>query len=123
KKTFRPEFLNRIDGVIVFHALNKEHITRILELILNLAAKPLAEKNIKLEVTDAAKEFLISKGYDPAFGARPLRRVVQDHVEDTLSEGLLRGDYHSGDTVVIDYVGDKVVARPALQPVSSEKGK
>ncbi|MBI2957475.1 MAG: ATP-dependent Clp protease ATP-binding subunit, partial [Chloroflexi bacterium] len=94
KKTFRPEFLNRIDGVIVFHALNKEHITRILELILNLAAKPLAEKNIKLEVTEAAKEFLISKGYDPAFGARPLRRVVQDHVEDTLSEGLLRGDYH-----------------------------
>ena len=123
KKTFRPEFLNRIDGIIVFHALNKEHIARILDLILNLAAKPLTEKNIKLEVTEAAKEFLIKKGYDPAFGARPLRRVVQDHVEDTVSEGLLRGDYHSGDTIVLDLVDDKIVARPALQPVSSETGK
>ncbi|HLC23426.1 MAG TPA: AAA family ATPase, partial [Dehalococcoidia bacterium] len=123
KKTFRPEFLNRIDGIIVFHALNKEHIARILDLILNLAAKPLTEKNIKLEVTEAAKEFLIKKGYDPAFGARPLRRVVQDHVEDTVSEGLLRGDYHSGDTIVLDLVDDKIVSRPALQPVSSETGK
>ena len=122
KKTFRPEFLNRIDGIIVFHALNKEHIARILDLILNLAAKPLTEKNIKLEVTEAAKEFLIKKGYDPAFGARPLRRVVQDHVEDTVSEGLLRGDYHSGDTIVLDLVDDKIVSRPALQPVSSETG-
>src|SRR3990172_8558281 len=123
KKTFRPEFLNRIDGIIVFHALNKEHIARILDLILNLASKPLTEKNIKLEVTEAAKEFLIKKGYDPAFGARPLRRVVQDHVEDTVSEGLLRGDYHSGDTIVLDLVDDKIVSRPALQPVSSETGK
>ncbi len=123
KKTFRPEFLNRIDGVIVFHALNKAHITQILDLILEQSTKPLKEKNIKLEITEAAKEFLITKGYDPAYGARPLRRVVQDHVEDTLSEGLLRGEYHAGDTVVLDYVDEKLVALPARQPVATEAAK
>ncbi|MBI2853669.1 MAG: ATP-dependent Clp protease ATP-binding subunit [Chloroflexi bacterium] len=121
KKTFRPEFMNRIDGVVVFHSLAKEHIRQIVDLMLTQVTKPLAEKNIKLEITEAAKELLASKGYDPAFGARPLRRVVQDMVEDPLSEGLLRGDFRTGDTVIIDCVDDKIVARPVTKALSGEK--
>ncbi|MBI2856801.1 MAG: AAA family ATPase, partial [Chloroflexi bacterium] len=121
KKTFRPEFLNRIDGVVVFHALAKDHIRQIVDLMLALVAKPLVEKNIKLEVSEAAKDVLATKGYDPAYGARPLRRVVQDLIEDPLSEGLLRGDFRSGDTVVLDLVDDKIVARPMTKALSGEK--
>ncbi len=93
KKTFRPEFLNRIDGVVVFHALTKEHIRQIVDLMLAIVSQQLAEKEIKLEVTDAAKDFLGEKGYDEVFGARPLRRVIQDMVEDKLSDSLLRGQF------------------------------
>ena len=91
KKTFRPEFLNRIDGVVVFHPLSKEHIRKIVDLMLGTVTKQLVEKGIKLEVTDAARDFLGEKGYDEVFGARPLRRVIQDMVENTLSDDLLRG--------------------------------
>ena len=99
KKTFRPEFLNRIDGVLVFHSLSKEHIRQIVDLNLVSVTRQLAEKGITLKVTDAAKDFLSEKGYDEVFGARPLRRVIQDRVEDKLSEELLRGKYQYGDTV------------------------
>ncbi|MFC2011673.1 ATP-dependent Clp protease ATP-binding subunit [Chloroflexota bacterium] len=112
KKTFRPEFLNRIDGVIVFHALNKEHIRQIVDLMLAIVTKQLAEKDIKLEVTDAAKDSLGEKGYDEVFGARPLRRVIQDTVEDKLSDSLLRGEFRSGDTVVVDLEGEEIVLHP-----------
>ena len=93
KKTFRPEFLNRIDGVLVFHSLSKEHIRKIVDLNLASVTRQLAEKGISLEVTDAAKDLLADKGYDEVFGARPLRRVIQDRVEDKLSEELLRGKF------------------------------
>jgi len=93
KKTFRPEFLNRIDSVVVFHSLTKEHIRKIVDLMLATVSQQLAEKKIKLEVTDAAKDFLGEKGYDEVFGARPLRRVIQDMVEDKLSDSLLRGKF------------------------------
>jgi ATP-dependent Clp protease ATP-binding subunit ClpC len=110
---FRPEFLNRIDGVVVFHALTKEHIRKIVDLMLSNVAKQLAEKGIKLEVTDAAKDFLGEKGYSVEFGARPLRRVIQDRVEDKLSDSLLRSQFRSGDTVVVDQEGDEIVVHPA----------
>jgi len=113
KKTFRPEFLNRIDGVVVFHSLTKEHIRKIVDLMLVTVTQQLAEKGVKLEVTDAAKDFLGDKGYDEVFGARPLRRVIQDMVEDKLSEDLLRGKFQSGDTVVVDLEGEEIVVRPA----------
>jgi len=112
KKTFRPEFLNRIDGVVVFHSLNREHIRKIVDLMLVTATQQLAEKGIKLEVTEAAKDFLGEKGYDEVFGARPLRRVIQNMVEDKLSESLLRGKFQSGDTVVVDLEGEEIVVRP-----------
>lgn len=112
KKTFRPEFLNRIDGVVVFHALTKEHIRKIVDLMLATVAQQLAEKGIKLEVTEAAKDFLGEKGYDDVFGARPLRRVIQDMVEDKLSESLLRGKFQPEDTAVVDLEGEEIVVRP-----------
>jgi len=113
KKTFRPEFLNRIDGVVVFHSLTREHIRQIVDLMLATVTQQLAEKEIKLEVTDAAKDFLGEKGYDEVFGARPLRRVIQDMVEDKLSDSLLRGKFRSGDTAVVDLEGEEIVVHPA----------
>ena len=113
KKTFRPEFLNRIDGVVVFHALTKEHIRKIVDLMLAQVSQQLAEKGIKLEVTDAAKDFLGEKGYDEVFGARPLRRVIQDTVEDKLSESLLRGKFRPEDTAIVDLEGEEIVVHPA----------
>jgi ATP-dependent Clp protease ATP-binding subunit ClpC len=114
KKTFRPEFLNRIDGVVVFHSLTKEHIRKIVDLMLSIVAQQLAEKGIKLEVTEAAKDFLGQKGYDEVFGARPLRRVIQDMVEDKLSEDLLRGKFKTGDTAVVDLEGEEIVVHPSV---------
>jgi len=111
KNSFRPEFLNRLDGIIVFHPLNKEHIRSIVDLMLKQVSKELEEKSIKLQVTDAAKDFLGSKGYDEVYGARPLRRVIQSMVEDKLSEDILRGKFHAGDTVLIDLEGEELVAR------------
>jgi ATP-dependent Clp protease ATP-binding subunit ClpC len=112
KKSFRPEFLNRIDGVVVFHALSREHIRKIVDLMLAIVTKQLLEKGIKLEVTEKAKDFLGEKGYDEVFGARPLRRTIQDKVEDKLSEELLRGAFQTGDTVVVDMEGSEIVIKP-----------
>jgi len=113
KKAFRPEFLNRIDGTVVFHSLTKEHIRKIVDLMLATVTQQLAEKEIKLEVTDAAKDFLGEKGYDEVFGARPLRRVIQDTIEDKLSEDLLRGKFQPGDTAVVDLEGEEITVHPA----------
>jgi len=111
KKTFRPEFLNRITNVVVFHSLSKEQIRQIVDLMLDEVIKSLAEKNIKMEITDAAKDFIGEKGYDPTFGARPLRRVIQTEMEDKLSDALLRGEFHSGDTLKIDFDGESIIIR------------
>jgi ATP-dependent Clp protease ATP-binding subunit ClpC len=119
KKTFRPEFLNRIDGTVVFHALNKEHILKIVDLMFAETKKNLEDKGLKLKITDAAKDYLADHGYDPALGARPLRRVIQDQVEDQLSEGMLRGEFSSGDTVKVDCVDDKIILNSATAVVKS----
>ncbi len=113
KKSFRPEFLNRIDAVVVFHALSKEQIRSIVDLMLETVAGELAEKNIKIKVSGAAKDFLGEKGYDEVFGARPLRRVIQNLIEDKLSEDLLRGEFKAGDTIEIDLIGTELVAHKA----------
>ena len=118
KRFFRPEFLNRIDGAIVFHALNKDHINKIVDLMLKDVEKELKDKEIKLKTTDAARSLLGEKGFDPVFGARPLRRVIQDLVEDPMSDAILRGEFHIGDTIVLDAEGDKIVTR-ALEPVKA----
>ncbi len=118
KKFFRPEFLNRIDATIVFHALSKEQMHQIVDLMLQEVAKNVIEKGISMEVTEAAKDYLVEKGYDPEFGARPLRRVIQDNVEDTLSEELLAGKFGPGDSVIVDVEEDKIVVRTEV-PVAS----
>ncbi|NLA57990.1 MAG: AAA domain-containing protein, partial [Firmicutes bacterium] len=102
RKTFRPEFLNRIDEIIVFHALNKEHIKDIVEIMLKDLRKQLQDHGMAITVSDAAKEILIDEGFDPDFGARPLRRAIQRLIETPLSEEILKGTFTEGDMI---YVG------------------
>jgi ATP-dependent Clp protease ATP-binding subunit ClpC len=109
KRVFRPEFLNRIDGQIVFHSLAREHIRIIVDLQLQEMAKNLMLKGISVEASDEARDWLGEKGYDPVFGARPLRRVIQNELEDRLSEALLEGRFGPGDTVRIDAENGEIV--------------
>ncbi|HZG87481.1 ATP-dependent Clp protease ATP-binding subunit [Paenibacillus sp.] len=102
KKSFRPEFLNRIDEAIVFHPLDETHIAQIVSLMSEELRKRLKQQEIDFSLTDSAKKFLAKEGYDPTYGARPLRRAIQKHIEDRLSEELLRGTIKKGDTVLID---------------------
>ncbi|HUS17571.1 MAG TPA: AAA family ATPase, partial [Chloroflexia bacterium] len=101
KKTFKPEFINRLDGVIVFHSLNNTEIRRIADLLLNRLRKQILEQDITLEVNDEAMDLLAKRGYDPSFGARPLRRIIQNLIEDPLAEGLLDTKFHAGSTINI----------------------
>ena len=119
RRFFRPEFLNRIDATVVFHQLDQEQIHAIVDLMINMVQKELEDKNIKLEITDAARSYLGEKGFDPVLGARPLRRVIQNEVEDTLSDELLSGRLNDGDTAVVDCEEDQIVIRakvPAMDP-------
>ena len=102
KKTFRPEFLNRLDGIMVFHSLTREEIGRIVKLELAKLQARLDDYALALELTEAGQELIAERGYDPAFGARPLRRVIQELIEDPLSESLLAGEFKEGDRVTVD---------------------
>lgn len=115
KKRFRPEFLNRLDATVVFHSLNREHIRKIVDLMLSQVTESLKEKDISLEITDSAKDLLGKEGYDPVFGARPLRRTIQNLVEDPLAESLLQGEFFPGDSVMIDTDNEKIVIRPLVK--------
>ncbi len=103
KRTFAPEFLNRIDDVIVFNSLNKEDIFKIIEIEISGLAKRVNDKGYKLELTLAAKNFIAEKGFDPDFGARPLKRAIQKYLEDEMAEAILKAEISSGDTIVVDY--------------------
>jgi len=118
KRVFRPEFLNRLDGVIVFRALGKEEIKQIVDLELGKVRERLQEHQVEMEVTEAAKELLAREGYDPDYGARPLRRVIQNRVEDALSDALLAGRFHEGDTIIVDAVDGEIVLRGETIPES-----
>jgi ATP-dependent Clp protease ATP-binding subunit ClpC len=102
KRSFRPEFLNRVDELIVFHSLDETHIAEIVVLMSEELRKRLNEQEIDFVLTDEAKKFLSKEGFDPAYGARPLRRAIQRHIEDRLSEELLTGSIKKGDIVKID---------------------
>ena len=120
KRFFRPEFLNRIDSTIVFHSLERSHILSIVSLLLRDVENQLKDKQISLEVTDAAKEYLAEEGYDPNFGARPLRRLIQNVLEDRLSEELLAGRLKAGDVAMVDMEdGEIVVGARVLLPSST----
>ncbi len=120
KKVFRPEFLNRVDTIVVFHALSKEQISQIVELELAKLSKRLEEHEIKILVTDKAKARLADLGYDPEMGARPLRRVIQNKVEDQLSDELLLGQFAAGDEIVVDVEEDEIILRLAADEPEDE---
>ncbi|MEK4247694.1 MULTISPECIES: ATP-dependent Clp protease ATP-binding subunit [unclassified Psychrobacillus] len=117
KKAFRPEFLNRLDEMIVFHSLEKEHLKQIVTLMTEQLAKRLKEQGIELVLTEAAQDKITTEGYDPTYGARPLRRALQKHVEDRLSEELLKGEVLTGQRVVFDVENDEFVVR-TTEPVT-----
>jgi ATP-dependent Clp protease ATP-binding subunit ClpC len=116
KRVFRPEFINRLDAVVVFHPLTKDHIRQIVEKEVREVEKRVVLKGIKMELTEAAKEWLGEKGYDPVFGARPLRRLIETEIEDRLSEAILAERFREGDTVRIDVQNGEIVLINASQP-------
>jgi ATP-dependent Clp protease ATP-binding subunit ClpC len=108
EKFFRPEFINRLDDTIIFRPLNKDNLYTIIDLEVKKMSKRLHEQGIRLELTPEARDYLIEKGYNPDFGARPLRRAIEQSVEDQLSESILRGDFKGIDLVKIHRDGDKL---------------
>jgi ATP-dependent Clp protease ATP-binding subunit ClpB len=110
---FRPEFINRIDEIVVFEPLGREEIGKIVEIQLGLLRKRLEERDLTLELTDEAQAYLANKGYEPQFGARPLKRLIQREIQDPLALKLLSGDLHDGDTVTVDLADGQLVFRTA----------
>ena len=109
KETFRPEFLNRIDETIIFSELSKEQLVKIIELMLKDVTSEMEEKGIKVNVTDTAKQFILDKGYDSKYGARPFRRTIQKYIEDELAEAFLKGKFAAGSQITVDYRDEKIV--------------
>ncbi|HZA50007.1 MAG TPA: AAA family ATPase, partial [Myxococcaceae bacterium] len=108
RASFRPEFLNRVDEIVVFEGLRREHIRSIVDIQLQRLRKLLAEKRMDLELTDAATSFLAERGYDPVYGARPLKRAIQRFVQDPLALRILKGEFVPGDTVIVDAGKDEL---------------
>ena len=121
KKAFRPEFLNRIDETIVFAHLKQEEIRQIVDLMLKDLFKRLAERELSVEVTDEVKDHLAKNGYSEAYGARPLRRLIQRKIEDMLAEEILSGKYSAGDTIVIKLVDDKIAFEKKAKRAKKEQ--
>ena len=109
KDVFRPEFLNRVDEIVVFDSLTKEQLLQIVDLLLKSTAKALENKDIKLEVSNEAKNFVLEKGTDLKYGARPLRRAIQRYIEDEISDLILRQEVESGQTIFVNFDGEKLV--------------
>jgi len=108
KKTFRPEFLNRIDEIIIFHPLSEQNLKKIIDLLVKDVEKLLSDRNIVLQLTDEAREWVFRKEYDPEYGARPLRRAIQRYIENPLSSRIISGEVRDGDTVLVSVEGDKL---------------
>ncbi len=123
KKAFRPEFLNRIDETIVFSHLSQEEIRQIVDLMLKDLFKRLAERELSVEVTDEVKDHLAKNGYSEAYGARPLRRLIQRKIEDMLAEEILSGKYAPGDTIVIKLVDDKIAFEKKVKRAKKEQAE
>jgi ATP-dependent Clp protease ATP-binding subunit ClpB len=118
RQHFRPEFLNRIDEIIFFHALGLEHMASIVDIQVRGLLKRLEDRKVHVELTDAAKKFLVSEGYDPMYGARPLKRTIQRRVLDPLAMRVLEGEFHEGDRIVVD-VGDNELRFEKAQAVTA----
>jgi ATP-dependent Clp protease ATP-binding subunit ClpC len=111
KKSFRPEFLNRIDEIIIFHPLNREHLVNIVTLMVNGLIKRLAEQDVQIEVSAEAKDVIIKEGYNPTYGARPLRRAIQNLIEDRLSEEMLAARFKKGEKILVDAEDGKIIVK------------
>jgi ATP-dependent Clp protease ATP-binding subunit ClpB len=123
RQTFRPEFLNRVDDIIVFNSLSKEHLSVIIDLQLKRLEGQLADRGLKLQVTEAAKQAIMTEGYDPAYGARPMRRSIQRLIQDPLALKLLAGEFLAGETILVDRDVDtgklKFAKQEAMEPVAA----
>jgi ATP-dependent Clp protease ATP-binding subunit ClpC len=120
KRVFNPEFLNRVDGTVVFHALGMDEMRKIIEILLSEVEERVAEAGVTLEISDEAKDLLIEKGFDPAFGARPLRRAIQRYLEDPLSEEILKGKFGGG-RIAIERKGEELAFKTARKKVPAAK--
>ena len=120
KNTFRPEFINRVDTIVVFRALTRRNVKAIIDIELKRVMAQLHEQEIALELTDAAKDWLVDKGFDPDFGARPLRRVIQNNIEDELAEELLAGNVKAGDRILADHDGEQDQLVMTVESAASE---
>ena len=117
KKHFKPEFINRINQIVVFHPLAKEHMKKIVELELSKVSKRLSGQHIEIDVVDSAKEFLLEKGWDEKYGARPLRRAVENYLEDPLAEAILRGEVRRGEPIRVTFAGGDALKFEQNTPV------
>jgi ATP-dependent Clp protease ATP-binding subunit ClpC len=106
KKAFSPEFLNRLDDVVIFNSLNKEHIHKIIDINLKKLFARITDLGYTIELSEKAKDFLSEKGYDKQYGARPLNRAIQKYLEDALAEEILKGELSEGDVILADYSGE-----------------
>jgi ATP-dependent Clp protease ATP-binding subunit ClpB len=114
---FRPEFLNRVDDIIVFRPLSRADLARIVEIQLRSLDRMLAARNLQLHVTPEARELIANTGYDPVYGARPLKRVIQRELQNPIAMAVLEGKYHEGDTIVIGADGGRIAfSRRSAQP-------
>ena len=111
KSAFRPEFLNRLDEILFFKPLTRENLTGIIDILLSGLRGRLADKGLSLEVTDGAKALMIDRGYDPVYGARPLKRYLQGAAETLIAREILRGDLNAGSTLVLDTADGELVCR------------
>jgi ATP-dependent Clp protease ATP-binding subunit ClpB len=118
---FRPEFVNRIDEIVVFDPLEPEQLRQIVDIQLGLLSERLAGRSLAVELTEAARDHLATAGYDPTFGARPLKRLIQRELQDPLAMRLLSGEVREGDRVVVDVEGDGLSFRAERAPASSEE--
>jgi ATP-dependent Clp protease ATP-binding subunit ClpB len=112
---FRPEFLNRIDEIVIFHRLNREHLAEIVNIQLQRVIERMRQRGYTLEVSPQARQYLADVGYDPDFGARPLKRAIQRELQDPLALSLLSGDFHPGDRILVESDGDELSFK-ALTP-------
>ncbi|MGB5311008.1 MAG: AAA family ATPase, partial [Polyangiales bacterium] len=120
RDAFRPEFLNRLDETIIFHRLDRAQLRNIVDVQLRIFEKRIGERDMRLQITDAAKDFLANVGYDPAYGARPLKRAIQRYLENGLAEDILAGRFSAGDTILVDAGDAKLVFRRGGDPADAE---
>lgn len=112
RENFKPEFLNRIDDIVVFHQLGREQIREIIEVQLERLRQMLGERNIQIALDDSAKELLAQEGYDPSYGARPLKRAIQQMIQNPLAVKLLKGEIAAGQTIKVSADGDQLIFTP-----------